>query len=76
LLTGLTNLQVIRTAEMVDLNAIVFVRGKKPSEEIIDMAKKHDIILMRTEKILYTACGKLYEKGLKGANVSGEVLYE
>lgn len=76
LLTGLTNLQVIRTAEMVDLNAIVFVRGKKPSEEIINMAKQHDIILMRTEKILYTACGKLYEKGLKGANIFGEMIDE
>ncbi|WP_069649206.1 DRTGG domain-containing protein [Caloranaerobacter ferrireducens] len=71
LLTGLTNPQVIRTAEMIDLYAIVFVRGKKPSKEIIEMAKSHNITVLLTDYTLYTSCGKLYEKGLKGISIEG-----
>lgn len=71
LLTGLTNPQVIRTAEMIDLFAIVFVRGKTPSDEILNMAKANNITIMKTEHILYTACGKLYENGLKGVEIEG-----
>ncbi|EOC99844.1 DRTGG domain-containing protein [Caldisalinibacter kiritimatiensis] len=76
LLTGLTNLQVIRTAEMVDLFAIVFVRGKMPSKEILKMAKQNNITIMKTDDILYTACGKLYSKGLKGVEIMGEAYNE
>lgn len=65
LLTGLVNLQVIRTAEMLDLKAIVFVRGKAPDEEMINFAKEREIILLTTEEPLYQACGKLYEAGLR-----------
>lgn len=64
LLTGLNNLQVVRTAEMMDIKAIVFVRGKKPDQEIIELAKKKDMIIMSTEDPLYSACGKLYANGL------------
>ncbi|MGL5674803.1 MAG: DRTGG domain-containing protein [Cellulosilyticaceae bacterium] len=64
LLTGLVNPQVIRTAEMLDIKAIVFVRGKKPSEEMIAMAKEKQMIILSTESPLYTACGKLYHSGL------------
>jgi predicted transcriptional regulator len=73
LLTGLTNPQVIRTAEMVDLFAIVFVRGKRPSEDILEMARKNNITILMTEDILYTACGKLYSRGLKGVDIMGAV---
>lgn len=66
LLTGLTNHQVIRTAEMIDVFAIVFVRGKVPTQEIIDMAKERNIILMSTDYTLFEACGILYQAGLKG----------
>jgi len=66
LLTGLTNLQVIRTAEMLDVFAIVFVRGKVPSKEVIDMAKERNIVLMSTDYTLFEACGILYKAGLKG----------
>ncbi|QXM05741.1 DRTGG domain-containing protein [Crassaminicella indica] len=66
LLTGLTNLQVIRTAEMTDINTVVFVRGKKPVKEAIELAKKNNMILLSTNHILYTACGILYANGLKG----------
>lgn len=69
LLTGLTNHQVIRTAEMIDLFAIVFVRGKTPSDEILELAAKNNITLMRTNNIMYMACGKLYENGLKGVGI-------
>ena len=66
LLTGLINLQVIRTAEMLDIKAIVFVRGKQPSKDMIDLAKERGIVLFSTATPLYPACGMLYEAGLKG----------
>lgn len=69
LLTGLTNSQVIRTAEMADLNAIVFVRGKKPEEEVVQLAKENDIVLLQTKDTMYTASGKLYSNGLKGVSI-------
>lgn len=65
LLTGLINLQVIRTAEMLDIKAIVFVRGKVPTEDMIELAKEKGILLFSTELPLYYACGKLYEAGLR-----------
>ena len=68
LLTGLINSQVIRTAEMMDIGAICFVRGKIPPEDVIELAKEKGITILRTEYPLYTACGKLYEKGLRGRN--------
>lgn len=66
LLTGLINSQVIRTAEMMDIVAVCFVRGKKPTEDVIELAKMKGIAILTTEQPLYTACGKLYEKGLGG----------
>lgn len=69
LLTGLTNQQVVRTAEMADLSAIVFVRGKKPGEDIIDLATEKDIALLLTRDTMYTASGKLYGNGLEGVTI-------
>lgn len=66
LLTGLTNPQVIRTAEMLDVIAVVFVRGKKPAEEIIQLAEETDIAVLGTNYTLYEACGILYKHGLPG----------
>jgi hypothetical protein len=65
LLTGLVNPQVIRTAELLDIRFIIFVRGKSPSLDMIDMAKESDIILGGTRHPMFIACGKLYEAGLK-----------
>ena len=65
LLTGLVNPQVIRTATLLDIHAVVFVRGKVPSRDIIDMAKDADIILGGTKLSLYLTCGRLYEAGLR-----------
>ena len=64
LLTGLMNPQVVRTAEMMDMKAIVFVRGKTPGEEILNLANESDIEIISTEKPLYIACGILYSNGL------------
>lgn len=64
LLTGLCNLQVIRTAEMMDMRCVVFVRGKKPTQDIIDMAKECGIAVLTTDIRMYLACGLLYTNGL------------
>lgn len=74
LLTGLQNLQVVRTAEMMDMEAIVFVRGKMPNEEMIRIAEAKGIVLMSTELPMFTACGLLYKGGLAGgkAGSAGE----
>ena len=64
LLTGLVNPQVIRTAEMMDMVCIVFVRSKTPSEEMIRLAKESDMVILCTKKRMYEACGRLYVGGL------------
>lgn len=69
LLTGLVNPQVIRTAEMMDMICIVFVRSKVPSEEMIELARESGIVLMVSDKRLYEACGLLYQSGLVGNKV-------
>ena len=66
LLTGLVNPQVIRTAVMMDMNCIVFVRSKSPSEEMLELAKESGIVIMTTDKRLYESCGLLYTNGLIG----------
>ena len=66
LLTGLVNSQVIRTAEMMDMVCIVFVRGKQPDAQMIALAEERSIVMMSTEFRMFTACGLLYENGLKG----------
>ena len=65
LLTGLTNPQVIRTADVGGLSAIIFVRGKIPSPEAIDMARALDIPLFSTPQTLFEACGILFLNGMK-----------
>lgn len=66
LLTGLCNPQVIRTAEMMDIICIVFVRGKVPDEVMTGLAKESHIVLLATDKQMFPACGMLYERGLRG----------
>jgi len=66
LLTGLLNSQAVRTAEMMDMLCIVFVRGKCPDESIVRLAQERGIAVMSTRYPMFAACGKLYEKGLKG----------
>ena len=70
LLTGLMHPQVIRTAEMLDIKAIVIVRGKIPSADLVEMAKQRDIVLIRTTHSLFTASGVLYQTGLMGEEIT------
>ncbi len=69
LLTGLVNPQVVRTAEMMDIKCIVFVRGKIPAENVISLADSMDIAILSTSERMYVACGKLYANGLAGGSV-------
>ena len=66
LLSGLVNSQVIRTAEMMDMLCVVFVRGKEPTPEMIELAEEFSIVLLKTPLRMFTACGLLYQNGLCG----------
>jgi predicted transcriptional regulator len=65
LITGLTNAQVIRSAEMADIRAIVFIQSKRPDTETIALADSKKIPLLVTDHPMFEACGRLYEKGLR-----------
>ena len=69
LLTGLCNPQVVRTAEMMDMRCIVFVRGKIPPDQVVKLAGESGIVVLSTKERMYVACGKLYENGLSGGSV-------
>ena len=69
LLTGLVNAQVVRTAVMMDMRCVVFVRNKVPCEEILLLAQDSGLVIMRTEKRMYEACGILYADGLRADEV-------
>ena len=68
MLTGLVNPQVVRTAEMMDMHCIVFVRGKRPDLNMIEMAEDRDMVMLCTEYEMFTSCGKLYSAGLRGGS--------
>jgi hypothetical protein len=69
LMTGLTNPQVVRTSEMAGINVIIFVRGKTPPPETIELARDLNVTLMTTGYTMYEACGRLYGKGLPGLGI-------
>ncbi len=69
LLTGLVNPQVVRTAEMLDIVCIIFIRGKKADEKLLDMARERDLVVLETGHRMFTACGLLYEAGLRGGAI-------
>ena len=66
LITGITNPQVIRTAEMLELLGIVFVRGKKPDEDAVRLAQIKKVPLLSTRYIMFETCGRLFNSGLVG----------
>ena len=72
LVTGLCNPQVIRTAQMMDMVCIVFVRGKIPPAEVIELAHREGIALLASKERMYIACGKLYCAGLSGGSLLNE----
>ena len=69
LIIGLCNPQVVRTAQMMDMVCIVFVRGKRPPAEVVALAEEEGIVLLATTERMYVACGKLYESGLSGGSI-------
>ena len=70
LLTGLCNPQVVRTAEMADIAAIIFVRGKYPPPETISLAEEKGIPLVATSHAMFEMCGRLYQAGLRSCDIS------
>ncbi len=69
LITGLTNPHVVRTSEMLDLKCLVFVRGKIPTEDILDNAEEQGLVVITSKLTAFSACGLLYEEGLRGVPV-------
>jgi predicted transcriptional regulator len=69
LLTGLTNPQVIRLSDMIDLLGIVFVRGKIPPDELIQMAEERDLPLISTKMTMFRSSGLLYNSGLRSCKI-------
>ncbi|MFA7099217.1 MAG: DRTGG domain-containing protein [Eubacteriales bacterium] len=66
LLTGLVSPHAIRTAEMMDMKCVAFVRDKTPGEDILALARKHGIVVIKTPLRMYEACGLLFAGGLRG----------
>jgi len=72
LLTGLTNAQVIRVAELSEFVAVCFVRGKKPQPEAVQLAEEREIPLLVTPLSMFESCGRLYAQGVRGADMEKE----
>jgi predicted transcriptional regulator len=68
LLTGLTNVQAVRTAEIAEVKAIVYVRGKLPDKDAIELAKEKGMVLLGTSLPMYESCGRLHQHGLPGGS--------
>ena len=69
LMTGLTNPQVVRTAEMAGITAIVFVRGKVPPPETVTLAEGKGIPLLASKHTMFETCGRLYSAGLSSCGL-------
>lgn len=69
LITGLTNVQIVRTAQMMDLPAIIFVRGKRPQESTLELAKKVGVPIILARKSMYEACGILFGAGISPCEI-------
>jgi len=76
LLTGLCNPQVVCTAEMADIAAIIFVRGKYPPPETIALAKDEGIPLVAAPHDMFETCGRLYQAGLESLDTSRHIARE
>ena len=69
LITGIINPQVIRTAEMLDIRCLIFVRGKVPGDMVLEQAKELGITVLAGKDSAFTTCGKLYAAGLRGVSI-------
>ena len=65
LITGLANVQAIRTAEMADISCVILARNKKASPDIVDLARENNIVIIECPFTMFKTCGLLYEAGLK-----------
>ena len=72
LLTGLTHPQVIRTAEIAEIKAVCFVRGKRPPTETVELAKEKGVPLLCTSLPMYESCGRLHSRALPGCSQTEE----
>jgi predicted transcriptional regulator len=72
LITGLTNIQIVRTAQMLDIPGVLFVRGKTPMQDTISLADESNISLIITNMSMFQACGLLYERGIKPCLLADE----
>jgi predicted transcriptional regulator len=70
LLTGVVTEHVIQTAKIVQVGAVVIVRGKKPPANMIELARSYEIPLLVTDYSLFVACGRLYMNGIRGLDGS------
>jgi predicted transcriptional regulator len=68
LLTGLTTIQVIRTAMVAGVGAVVFVRNKRPSEEVVELARAENLPLLSSPHSMFVSCGRLHGQGITGLN--------
>lgn len=66
LLTGLTNPQIVRTSDVLDIAAIIVVRGKRPLPETVQLAEELRIPILSTKYILFETAGRLYANGIVG----------
>lgn len=67
LLTGLTNMHAIRTAEILDLKCVIFARGKLPEDDILARAEDVGLVILMSRHTMFTSAGLLYEGGIRGA---------
>ncbi|MBP5528009.1 MAG: hypothetical protein IK032_08000 [Bacteroidales bacterium] len=65
LVTGLCNVQTIRTCDMANLEVVIFVRGKRPTEDMVELADENDMVLICTTYSMFKTCGILYAAGMK-----------
>lgn len=68
MITGLTNIQSVRTADIAGVSAVIYCRGKRPDKKVVEFAKKIRIPVMVTKMVMFDICGILYNKGLKGVS--------
>jgi predicted transcriptional regulator len=70
LLTGLANVHVVNTAEMADVAAVVFIRGKQPPQEVLRLAEEKGKPLFASKQCMFELCGRLHKAGLQGAGLT------
>jgi predicted transcriptional regulator len=68
MITGLTNIQSIRTADIAGVSAVIYCRGKRPDKKVIEFATQRRIPVLVTDMVMFDICGILYNRGLKGVS--------